>query len=327
MPYEDDENDVVAPPMDDEEGQGPESLPPVAPPSSLESAVLPPRPYMSMPPRGTGYTYATPGPGDFSTTQQAGVPWGGSVTLPGNAQNFAAMQSPVEAPGSSGEYWQRFQQAYRNLPLEQAQQAISAAVKYQGMRGYQRDIESGNVTAEQALAKWAPMIFVDQKGGSSAMPKPNYQFVPGQGGAPATFQAPGARPVIVPQNALPGTMFTPSITDLGNGVKVVNLGPNHSQVLPNTTDELTKQKVGIQVDRIKTLQREALKATDKPTQDAYSAELLKAQKGLEDLIRRPQEQSVQSPKKSAAKEIIRIAKNGRRAVFDADTKEFIRYAD
>ncbi len=53
---------------------------------------------------------------------------------------------------------QTYQAAFSKLPVDEAVKAVEAAVRYQGLRGYQRDLASG-ANAAQAFAKWGPMLF------------------------------------------------------------------------------------------------------------------------------------------------------------------------
>lgn len=71
---------------------------------------------------------------------------------------------PAPAPdAATGAYWNQFRQAYKDLPLAQAQTAINAAMKYQGIRGYQRDLAAGKPAAE-ALARWGPLMLSSDRG-------------------------------------------------------------------------------------------------------------------------------------------------------------------
>jgi hypothetical protein len=49
-------------------------------------------------------------------------------------------------------------QAFQHLPVDQAIKAVEMAVRFQGQRGYMRDLQSG-MNAAQAFAKWGPMLF------------------------------------------------------------------------------------------------------------------------------------------------------------------------
>jgi len=70
---------------------------------------------------------------------------------------------PIQPPGGMGgigmpDLGPGIAAAYRELPVDQAEKAVEAAIRYQGQRGYQRDLASGKSSAE-AFARWAPMIF------------------------------------------------------------------------------------------------------------------------------------------------------------------------
>lgn len=84
------------------------------------------------------------------------------------AASRAPIMPPSSVSGANGgvpmpDLGSVYSQAYSHLPVEQAGQAVTAALKYQGMRGYQQDLQSG-MDASRALSKWAPLLF----GGSPA---------------------------------------------------------------------------------------------------------------------------------------------------------------
>lgn len=131
---------------------------------------------------------------------------------PTGPTQWVSRAQPVAPPGGVGDMdWDMIERSYGNLPIAEAQKAINAAMQYQAMRGYKSDLESGKPAAE-ALSRWMPLMIAKPGGGNLAgvasmiratQPKPNFAFVPGQNGAPPTFQAPGQRPVIVPRSAMP----------------------------------------------------------------------------------------------------------------------------
>lgn len=102
------------------------------------------------------------------------------VTAP---QVTAAVQTPVAPPGAAPiapprpspflspeeaanrEQMRRVQYQTADLPLAQAEQAVATAMKFQAIRGYQRDLANGMPAAE-ALAKHAPMMFAQPKAGT-----------------------------------------------------------------------------------------------------------------------------------------------------------------
>lgn len=189
-------------PLSDEEQQAVAAPPVATPPPN-------PPPFVAAP--GTGFGYSTNAPSDW-TSPQTGTMGGVPVMVPGNAQNVFAVRGPAVQAPMQDQYWQQIERAYQNLPLAQAEQAITAATQYQGVRTYQRLLDQG-VPAAEALQKAGPMMFFSGSrgaglSGAAAMlrqsePKPEYQFVPGTDVAPATFQAPGQKPVVVNRSALP----------------------------------------------------------------------------------------------------------------------------
>lgn len=100
--------------MADEEDQ---PVTPVAPPPQ---AVVP---------RGTGYTYSTPGPGNWQNPQTAAGP-GGPVQIPQNAQNFTSIVGPPPEDQETA----AFRKMFNSLPMDQAIKAYQAAKQFQGTR-------------------------------------------------------------------------------------------------------------------------------------------------------------------------------------------------
>jgi len=91
----------------------------------------------------------------------------------------------------------KLQSQLQGLPFDQAQRATVAAMKLQGQRGYQSDLNAGK-PAHEALAKWAPMMFYDRPQTfagalrtSFTAPKPAPQWVPPnkETGAPGHFES------------------------------------------------------------------------------------------------------------------------------------------
>jgi hypothetical protein len=71
---------------------------------------------------------------------------------------------PKPAPQATDQLDPRMmQEAYSKLPIAQAEKAVAAAIRFQGMRGYQEDLRNG-VAADQALARHAPMMFWQSPG-------------------------------------------------------------------------------------------------------------------------------------------------------------------
>ena len=94
-----------------------------------------------------------------------------------------------------------------NLPIEQQTEAVAAATKFQGQRGYQQDLASG-MPASQAMAKWGPMLFAPGSPGAMSaikMQQPQYRNVPGVGLVAIT---PGGQPRVVMPSKQPSDTET-----------------------------------------------------------------------------------------------------------------------
>lgn len=122
--------------MADEEDQ---PVTPVAPPPQ---AVVP---------RGTGYTYSTPGPGNWQNPQTAAGP-GGPVQIPQNAQNFTSIVGPPPEDQETA----AFRKMFNSLPMDQAIKAYQAAKQFQGQRVLQSKLagySAAGLPPEQALSR------------------------------------------------------------------------------------------------------------------------------------------------------------------------------
>lgn len=137
------------------------------------------------------------------TVPPAGVP-GVRPPIPGGQVDFSGIAARV-----------------RDLPLDQAQQAVTASIKFQGSRGYQNDLQAG-MNPAQALAKWAPMLFYDRPQSMSGAvrqainPMAPTSFTPAnaQTGAPAYLQTGKGTVHIVPPTAQ-GSAAQPAVQEFG----------------------------------------------------------------------------------------------------------------
>lgn len=110
-------------------------------------------------------------------TDPAGNPFGTSVApeiaedpekmrqlLARLERNFQTYPSAAAQQPSGGQYQlpeglgQSIQGAFASMPMREAERAVSAAIQFQGMRGYQQSLQAGE-SAETALARWAPLMF------------------------------------------------------------------------------------------------------------------------------------------------------------------------
>ncbi len=100
-------------------------------------------------------------PTPVATMPAPGVPRSSSgAPLPGPPPNIQWTGAQPPAPSAND-----LQTQISRMPLEKAQAAYSAALKFQAMRGYQSDLQAGKAPAE-ALAKWAPLMFTAPREGN-----------------------------------------------------------------------------------------------------------------------------------------------------------------
>jgi hypothetical protein len=251
-----------------------------------------------------------------STVMPPPVPVPAAANPPAPVIARAATPSPI-APGSAGpvyspdqqasaDFWRKMNYELQGQPLADAEQALSAALKFQAIRGYQKDLEGGK-SASEALSRWAPMMFTAPKssnlGNAAAMvratrqPAPMvrsaggqlYQVPPGGGSAAALTPAPVRPPRTDPFALKAFELKLKQIEKLEGDLELEPAGKGRAEI----------QK------RIEAAQREA---------DAM----------------RPNTTAPTAPAATpvgGGNEVVRLTKSGRKAVFDSATKQFLRYVD
>lgn len=189
---------------------------------------------------------------------------------------------------------------YANMPMAQAETAIEQSLKFQAMSGYQRDLASGMDTAE-ALAKWAPMMFVGPKSslGQSASflraVRPAPVRPTNVGGVAYLFdqKTQSMKPLTPQKPAAPSRFDTMEyqqvLRDMSATQKELDANPTGQEADDN------RQKLSYLRSRLQQIRG----GTPTPTPAAAPA----------------------------AKTVVRKTADGRRAVFDANTRKFLRYAD
>jgi hypothetical protein len=118
-------------------------------------------------PTTTGAMYVAPTAGGaLSPDQQTALQSRLAAATAGPARSIA----PPPGMGGGGvpvpDLGEMYRTAFSNLPVDQAGKAIEAAVRYQGQRGYQLDIQGG-MPADKAMAKWGPLLFHSAPGAMS----------------------------------------------------------------------------------------------------------------------------------------------------------------
>jgi hypothetical protein len=119
-------------------------------------------------PTTSGAMYVGPNPSGagLSPEQQAALQSRLAAATAGPARSIA----PPPGMGGGGvpvpDLGPIYQSAFQSFPVDQAGKAIEAAVRYQGQRGYQLDIQGG-MPADRAMAKWGPLLFHSAPGAMS----------------------------------------------------------------------------------------------------------------------------------------------------------------
>lgn len=141
---------------------------------------LPPgesRPMFPNVPAGTGLTWSTTGGVSSPVTAIAGP----RPPSDPRAALFAQQAASNEA------LWRRLKERTAQLPIAQTEAAVAAAMRFQGQRQYQRDLDAG-IPAHEALARSAPLMFAGPKQSSlgqaaqfmkAAAPTPKFHNVGG----------------------------------------------------------------------------------------------------------------------------------------------------
>jgi len=288
---------------------------PVAPPQPVAPPAPTPMPPQAIQPAGPNRPVA--GPGYIYMGQNAGPAASRPVGLPSvSAQPWLNQVADYQKDMVGNAM---MKEARSDPNLATAQKAVQAATQYQAQRGYDKDLQNG-MPADQAMTKWGPMLF-------------------GQSGAGMSRMASTVRAMRPPP---------PQLRSVGG--RLWNVNPTGTQATPLTPETKPKEKTWSFDDKadynnanseIKRLDAELNKTPSKDPdlrkEQFANQDMLKHQKfinqlKINELKRKYSEDSTDTssarkPSDNSPKEVTRRTKDGRKAVFDASTKEFIRYAD
>lgn len=294
-------------------------------------------------------------------TDPAGNPFGTSVApeiaedpekmrqlLARLERNFQTYPSAAaQQPSGGGQYQlpegfgESIQGAFQSMPMREAERAVSAAIQFQGMRGYQQSLQAGE-SAETALARWAPLMFYSHPAAVSTTMR--------------SMRAPAMTPyqegtLNRQQGALDLARQRFELEKQKQEAQS-GLSKQRLDILAQRTQEAAATRS--QSQRNYLLRREAA-AAEKALANARAQQadpnLDKASKPGDEAMRQleasyasaaraltnapataaptaPQAAPAAAPAPpKPANEVIRRTKDGRLAVFDSDTKKFLRYAD
>lgn len=291
-------------------------------------------------------------------TDPAGNPFGTSVApeiaedpekmrqlLARLERNFQTYPSASAQQPSGGQYQlpegfgESIQGAFQSMPMREAERAVSAAIQFQGMRGYQQSLQAGE-SAETALARWAPLMFYSHPAAVSTTMRSLRQptMTPYQqeslGLARQRLEMEKAKPPMTPYQEAQIGLSKQRLDILGQRTQEAASRRSEYQRNYLLRREAAAAEKALQnaLDRKRDPEETIPKPTDeqiRELQDNYAkaaAALTNAPAMTAPTV--PQAAPVAAPAApKPANEVIRRTKDGRLAVFDSDTKKFLRYAD
>lgn len=205
-------------------------------------------------------------------------------------------------------------QLFQNRKIKEAEQAMSAAIQFQGLRGYQQALESGKPAAE-ALTKYGPMMFYSrpQSFGPAVRAVTPPSLTPYQEATIKHRESQSQRPLI---RTVPGVGLV-SVNPTNQAVTTIQPSSSKPRTFPTVVDPgipgLTPQsRVPMTGEEFNSFMLNA------PPQARTNA--------VNTAIQRMIQPTEDSTGTNDVSEVIRTTKDNRRAVFDANTKKFLRYA-
>jgi len=250
----------------------------------------------------------------------------------GQRETFTAVNPPgtrlpqFPIPRPQRDPMEEMRKTINAIQFQKANDAYKAALSFQAARAYRQDLDAGKSQGE-ALARWGHLL-PGGLAGAAAMTRVTQPVinptVTNIGGVNVLrYGQMGAQARAIPQSALPQPAFTPTVRTV-EGERVIQLGRNRWQYLGKefaTKDLPAGIRASIYRQQISEADKEL---ADLPT-EAPSRSKIEQRKQAAIEAR----DAMLSPAKPGSKtnEITRLTKDGRKAIFNADTKAFIRYAD
>lgn len=243
----------------------------------------------------------------------------------GQRTSFALPPQPVRPAPPSPSYELNVQAANDILKSEKADEAlkrIQAAQYFLGSQMLKKALDSGN--SKDAMQ--ATMLMFPKNPGAAVgvlkglTPPPQYDFNPATSNQPAFFNPRGGgKPVIVPQGAMPPdlTLRKPEVTETSEGKVVQVPGSKGWRLVPNPTPPAITEHI-----------RDFGPNPEAATNSAAPPRIMLTNR----TIKATSPQAVTAPVAAPAapqgqvQEVARLTKDGRKAIYDAVTKQFLRYA-
>ncbi len=225
------------------------------------------------------------------------------------------VRAPGYDPAATGmEQYQRGMMM-AGVPIANAERAVKAAQLFQAQRGYQRDI-AGGMSAVEAGAKWGPSLFGATAGSASALARmataqqPSRKIVRGPGGQLFEDTGTGAlTPLTGAPVPNPETAVKKNLANQGAIKRLEGVTPENVFTAPFTPEGDVLRQANF--DRLKAMRPPSVPPpAGPPPQSAPTAAA----------------PTVAAAPRAVPQTVIRMTKDGRRAVFDASTKQFLQYA-
>jgi hypothetical protein len=245
----------------------------------------------------------------------------------------------VAAPQPGPDYMEQLREQMNATQFKTQADALNAAIQFQHMREFQRLVNAGVPTERALLMTGAgmfsknPNVLAPLINATRPSMAPTVQDMDGVKVLRSGLR--GERATAVPRSALEAEAFKPAMFEV-EGERVIQLGPNRFQYLgkpvtaketpPAVRERIYKHQIEQTQQAIDQLPN-ALFNKGVKEQKAQLEQRIKDINADLDAMVKPKSEPKETEKKPAVSEVIRITKDGRRAVFNSSTKEFIRYAD
>lgn len=216
---------------------------------------------------------------------------------------------------------------YRTQKIADAEKAVSAAIQFQGLRGYQQALKSGE-PAEKALARYGPMMFYSkpQALGPSVRAVTPPQINPNQAAALEFRKQQAALPPKPIYRAGPGGS-TVRINPQDDSVKTLVPGAQPKRVLnpaERADQEIAKAAYKAAVEELEATPKKEPRKFFGATFGGNLEEVADLEKKRDEARAKLSGQAAATP---TGPETVRLTKDGKKAIFDSQTKKFLRYAD
>lgn len=161
----------------------------------------------------------------------------------------------AKPPDPADAFWQRMKSLTAGMPIAATEEAVAAALRFQGQRQYQRDLASGMAPGE-ALARSAPLIFSHPRQGNigqaasfmRATTKPPARFID-VGGVLYRQNADGSVTAMTPPKPVPPKVSSLDLKDFGDlqatrqrNLKAIDALEVHKQEQPSRAKAIQAQQ-------------------------------------------------------------------------------------